>query len=103
MQVSDQRGLSYSAEDPAAVEAFDAVMLGYLNYAADTMDRLSALVRDHDLPMAQCFRACLLKMGSDPRFRPMLTDIVAALDELLRPVPPPPPLDLFDEMEQSHV
>ena len=80
MQVSDQRGLSYSAEDPAAVEAFDAVMLGYLNYAADTMDRLSALVRDHDLPMAQCFRACLLKMGSDPRFRPMLTDIVAALE-----------------------
>ena len=81
MQTEDHLGLSYSC-DAIQWQGLNAALDGYLHYGKNTMDQLTDLLSDNNtIPMAHCFRGYLLKMGSDPRFRPMLQSCVDALQD----------------------
>ena len=66
----DELGLDYTTDNPHCVQLFTEVLENYLASSAQVMPSLEQLF-EHDpvMPMAQLFRACLLKLAADPRFR----------------------------------
>ena len=63
----DELGLDYTTDNPHCVQLFTEVLENYLASSAQVMPSLEQLF-EHDpvMPMAQLFRACLLKLAADP-------------------------------------
>lgn len=79
-QFENQQGLVFSADQPSSLELFDDMMDSYLGATADVMTKLTHLLdQDQDMPMAHCFKAYLMKLGSDPK---LLDGMDAAVQHL---------------------
>ncbi len=68
--MKDELGLSYTFTNPEAPAAFCDTLESYLASSSEVMPQLeSVLELDPAMPMAIMFRAYLLKLAADPRFR----------------------------------
>ncbi len=66
----DERGLDYTTDSPDCVPLFCDALEHYLASSAQVMPTLEKLLeRDPAMPMGLLFRAYLLKLAADPRFR----------------------------------
>ena len=84
-QFENQQGLIFSADQLFSVECFDDVIEAYLGASADVMSKLTVLLeQDPDMPMAHCFKAYLMKLGSDPRLLGAMDDAIERL-KVMRP------------------
>lgn len=84
-QFENQQGLIFSADQLFSVECFDDVIEAYLGASADVMSKLTVLLeQDPDMPMAHCFKAYLMKLGSDPRLLGAMEDAIERL-KVMRP------------------
>ncbi|MFT6517472.1 MAG: hypothetical protein ACJATP_001136, partial [Candidatus Azotimanducaceae bacterium] len=69
-QFSDTLGNQYTASSQISVASMDAVLDAYLGSKTTVMPLLDSLIEvDPQMPMAQCLRAYMLKLASDPRFK----------------------------------
>ncbi|MDG1206874.1 MAG: tetratricopeptide repeat protein [Pseudomonadales bacterium] len=85
-QIENQQGLAFSADQISSVERFDDLIEAYLGSKADVMSKLTLILeQDQDMPMAHCFKAYLMKLGSDPRLLPGMDNAIEQL-ELMRPI-----------------
>ena len=85
-QIENQQGLAFSADQISSVERFDELIEAYLGSKADVMSKLTLILeQDQDMPMAHCFKAYLMKLGSDPRLLPGMDNAIEQL-ELMRPI-----------------
>ncbi len=77
----DEFSLEQSTTSTAAVEHYYMALENYLASSTATMPRLEqALAADPCMPMAILFRAYLLKLSADPRFRQAVDDCFHALE-----------------------
>ncbi len=76
----DQLGLEYTTSNPAVPGLFLESVDNYLGSKAVTMPSIeTVLAEDAELPLASMFRAYLLKLAADPKFR---TPIQKTIDQL---------------------
>lgn len=80
----DRRGVPISTSSPAAVDSFEAAILGFVSHRRDTAEHLeAALVADPELIPALCLRGfaykALASRAFDPQARQSLTAAHAAL------------------------
>jgi tetratricopeptide (TPR) repeat protein len=82
-QFQDELGISYTAGNPESVSTFNRVIESYLGSQKDTPAILEELMtQDPEMPMAQCFRAYMLKLAADPRFSIPVTQLVGQLNNI---------------------
>ena len=66
----DELGLDYTTDNPTSLQLFTEALENYLASSAQVMPCLERLFeQDPTMPMALLFRAYLLKLAADPRFR----------------------------------
>ncbi|HIL84408.1 MAG TPA: tetratricopeptide repeat protein, partial [Pseudomonadales bacterium] len=66
----DELGLDYTTDNPDCVQLFCEALEHYLASSVQVMPTLEKLIeQDPAMPMALLFRAYLLKLAADPRFR----------------------------------
>ena len=66
----DDLGLEYTTDNPDCVQLFCEALEHYLASSVQVMPTLEKLFeQDPAMPMALLFRAYLLKLAADPRFR----------------------------------
>ena len=66
----DELGLDYTTDTPDCVQLFSEALENYLASSVQVMPSLEKLFElDPAMPMALLFRAYLLKLAADPRFR----------------------------------
>ncbi|MFT6039074.1 MAG: tetratricopeptide (TPR) repeat protein, partial [Candidatus Azotimanducaceae bacterium] len=81
-QFSDTLGNQYTASSQISVASMDAVLDAYLGSKTTVMPLLDSLIEvDPQMPMAQCLRAYMLKLASDPRFKGPIKATLAHLTE----------------------
>lgn len=82
-QFSDTLGNQYTASSQASVVSMEAVLEAYLGSKQIVMPLLDSLIAaDSQMPMAQCLRAYLLKLASDPRFHgPIKAGLTSLIDQ----------------------
>lgn len=69
----DEFGLNYNASDERLPALFCDAIEAYLASSIDTMPLIDQMLElDPNMPMALLFRAYLLKLSADPRFRPAI-------------------------------
>jgi tetratricopeptide (TPR) repeat protein len=91
----DAHGLALSTTNPAAVQAFDHAMQGYLKYRADGAQRLAALLqKDGDFALAHCLKGYLMMLGFKEALLPMAREAHAAATKYSQGT---------TEREQAHV
>ena len=82
----DDLGLDYTTDNPTSVQLFTEALEDYLASSAHVMPCLEGLLEnDPNMPMALLFRAYLLKLAADPRFRAAIQqcfDSVSARSDL---------------------
>lgn len=82
----DELGLDYTTDSPDSVQLFCEVLEHYLASSAQVMPTLTMLLeQDPAIPMALLFRAYILKLAADPRFRGAIShcfETVAARPDL---------------------
>lgn len=80
MIVEDELGLSFTASGDEGPVRFNAALEKYLASDAATMPAIEeAIQADPDMPMAQLFRAYLLKLAADPRFSQAIDECARTL------------------------
>ena len=81
-QFSDTLGNQYTASSLTSVASMDTVLDAYLGSKTTVMPLLEGLIEvDPQMPMAQCLRAYMLKLASDPRFKGPIKATLAHLTE----------------------
>lgn len=82
----DELGLDYTTDNPASLKLFTEALGNYLASSVQVMPCLERLFeQDPTMPMALLFRAYLLKLAADPRFRAAIQqcfDAVSARPDL---------------------
>ncbi|MDA0978124.1 MAG: tetratricopeptide repeat protein [Proteobacteria bacterium] len=72
--------LEYTSADDQSRLQFEEVIEKYLASRADTMPALDRLLQaDPEMPMALLFRAAMLKLAADPRFRDAIEQCLATV------------------------
>ncbi len=78
---TDQLGLEHTTDKSESIDMLMGVLDKYLGSRVDTMPALDELLAfDPDLPGAILFRAYLLKLAADPRFRNPINKCIEQLD-----------------------
>ncbi|SVC60228.1 uncharacterized protein METZ01_LOCUS313082, partial [marine metagenome] len=68
--MKDELGLEYTSSHAESAVLFNQALTRYLASDATTMSQLEdVLFADPEMPMAMMFRAYLLKLAADPRFK----------------------------------
>ena len=76
----DELGLEYTNENEHSATLFNQALNSYLASDATTMTRLEELLSsDPEMPMAIMFKAYLLKLAADPRFKSTINECVDTL------------------------
>ena len=79
----DEFGLAFTAENSDSAEQFNYVLDKYLGSDIETMPALDALLdADAEMPMALLFRAYMLKLSADPKFRGAVNKCVVQVQEM---------------------
>lgn len=82
--LTDERGLPITAEDQAAVEAYDATVSAYMGYKLDTGLRLKAAMdADPQMLLANCLRGYFFLMMAHPVFTSRIDKAVEAAEAII--------------------